>query len=85
MRHKFISGRSMVRVVAVGALALVLWSCGDESGGGQSGRTVDNLTSVACLPVNNSGVGGIIYSAERIEDGVAYGWLCMGNPDAPVR
>ena len=84
MRHKFKSGRSMVRVVAVGALALVLWSCGDESGGGQSGRTVDNLTRVACLPTNNGGVGGVIYSAERIEDGVAYGWLCMGNPDAPV-
>lgn len=84
MRHNSKTGRNTVGVVVVGALALVLWSCGDESGGGRSGRTEDDLTSVACLPTNNSGVGGVIYSAERIEDGVAYGWLCMGNPDAPV-
>lgn len=84
MRHKSKIGHNMVGAVAVGALALVLWSCGDESGGGQSGRTVDDLTTVACLPADNSGAGGVIYSAERIEDGVAYGWLCMGSPDAPV-
>ena len=84
MKHKIeIRSRSAVAVV-VGALALVLWGCSEEAGNRQTGRVIDDLKTVACQPTSSIGATGISYSAERVEDGVAFGWICMGDPEAPV-
>lgn len=84
MEHKTNRRRYAAQSLAAGALALLLSACGEEAGVGDEGRTVEELQAVSCGPENNLEFGGVTYSAERLEDGVAFGWLCMGDPEAPV-
>lgn len=84
MTHKKRSETRVTAVIAVSLTALFLSACSEDGGTATGGRVVSELASASCLPSDNGGAANLSFSAEKIVDGVAFGWICMGNPDAPV-
>ncbi len=77
-------------LLVAGSLAFGLAACGDSGTNSGSSEAQSDSTSsesadqVTASTTAASSYGPIDYSAAYVQDGVAFGELSMGNPDAPV-
>ena len=69
-----------LRAVFVAALALGLVSCGEDSDENTAQNGVDGESSVG----EQTASIDVLYSAANFENGVSYGDISIGDPDAPV-
>jgi len=73
-----------LKTVFVGILSLTLASCGNDEADETAVVGVDSESQATEQASTTTESGKIQYSAARFENGVSYGELSMGDPNAPV-